>query len=222
MKKTTLVLAIGASLVGCSKSSSTSSKGATQAQNDAKAKTLWAGYDLAAELPRLAGKWQVRTSWGKNKMATWTVSGAAVTSVKGDKTVKGTLIMRNPGTISLKQPDGLTNHYSYARDGDKIWIGMGTGGVKQGEHYYLGLDRGLLTFDGKTCSYHKLKFSSFGPQAEFEAPQAVKCAIEGDQLKYQEPKFMKKGEFDERSVRIVGTALLDDQLFNDHLIVKAP
>ncbi|MEZ4431646.1 MAG: hypothetical protein R3F65_04475 [bacterium] len=125
-----------------------------------------------------------------------------------------------PGQLGVKTGD-MTSYYAFARDGDKLWIGLGDGGVKAGDRYYIGADRGLVVYDGTTCRYHGKKLGFGGPTA-FDAPVDVKCELQtaADQtvLHYQVPRFMKDGEFDDQQIRVVGAALLDDQLQSEHLV----
>ncbi len=185
---------------------------------------MWPGVDLDAELKRLEGEWQVKTGFGKGGTETWAVEGDAVTITKSDGTTAlGKLKFEMPGRVGVKVGD-MTSFYAYARDGDTTWIGLGTGGVKAGDTLYVAAARGLVKFDGKTCTYHDRKMS-FGGAVEFKDPVEVKCSVqEGGgkaALNYQVPRFMKEGEFDEKSVDIVGTALLNSQLQSGHEVKPA-
>lgn len=224
----TLTMALGLAAAGCGKKDETPSTPATADKAapgtpaaPTKKATPWDAYDLDAELARLEGTWQVRTSAGGRTADTWVINGDQVTITRPDGTTAlGKLVMPMPGQLGVKTGD-MTSYYAFARDGDTLWIGLGDGGVKVGDRYYIGADRGVVAFDGTTCRYHGKKLG-FGGPAEFEAPVDVKCALQtaGDQtvLHYQVPRFMKAGEFDDQQVRVVGTALMNEQLEREHRV----
>lgn len=175
---------------------------------------LWAGVDLAGELKRLDGKWTVKSSFGGTD--TWDVKDGKVTitSAKGE-TKLGTLTLTMPGRVGVKEPN-MTTYYSYARNGDTLYLGLGKAGVKAGDLYLVGTNRGLVRFDGKACTYHEKKMSFGDKPIEFKASKPVKCSVQagGDKtlFNYQVPKFMKDGEFDDKSMHVIGDALLDQQM----------
>lgn len=184
----------------------------------------WPGVDLAGELKRLEGKWQVKTGFGKAGADTWEVKGDSVTITKADGTVElGKLKFEMPGRVGVKVGD-MTSYYAYARNGETTWIGLGTGGAKAGDTLYVAESRGLVKYDGKACSYLNRKMS-FGGPIEFDAPVEVKCEVQEGGGKavfnYAVPRFMKEGEFDEKSVEIVGEALLNSQLQSGHEVKPA-
>lgn len=226
----TLTMALGLAMTGCGKKEETptppaaapTDKAPTAAQPAAPKPTLWEGHDLNAELARLEGTWQVRTNAGGRDADTWAITGDQITITRPDGTTQlGKLLMPMPGQLGVKTGD-MTSFYAYARDGERLWIGLGDGGVKVGDRYFVGADRGVVAFDGTTCRYHGKKLG-FGGPIEFEAPVEVKCAIQtgGDQtvLHYQVPRFMKDGEFDDEQIRVVGTALMNEQLEKEHLVI---
>lgn len=218
------VLALGLA-AGCDKKAEGGGEGkGGEAKAEPSAKSPFAGFDPAAELKALQGKWKVTERFGQKEPDTWTIEGDKVTKVgpKGEK--KGTLAVTKPGELAVKEGD-MTSYLAYARNGSDIWIGLGTGGVKAGDTYYVGEDRGVVAFDGKTCKYHKQKMSFGGGPKTFEAPTDVKCSVatEGDKtiLKYQAPDPFKKGELGEASIEVIGTALVNEQLGGSHKVVKA-
>jgi hypothetical protein len=188
---------------------------AKPAAKPAGGNALWAGVDLAAEMKRLEGKWTVKPSFGKG-MDTWEVKGDAVTitTAKGE-TKLGKLKLDMPGRVGIKEPN-MTTYYSYARNGDTVYLGLGKAGVKAGDTYIVGTNRGLVRYDGTACTYHEKKMSFGDKPVEFKAAKPVKCSVQaaGDKslFHYQVPKFMKDGEFDDKSIHVVGTALLDQQM----------
>jgi hypothetical protein len=176
---------------------------------------LWAGLDLSAEATRLQGKWKVKTAFGGDPDV-WDVKDnkITITTAKGE-TKLGTLKLDMPGRIGIKETS-MTTYYSYTRNGDDVYVGLGRAGVKLGDRYIVSTNRGLVRFDGKVCTYHEKKMSFGNKPLAFKAAITVQCSLQagGDKalLNYQVPKFMKEGEFDEKSIAIVGDALLDDQM----------
>ncbi|MCA9538545.1 MAG: hypothetical protein KC620_06635 [Myxococcales bacterium] len=186
---------------------------------------IWGTYDLAAELGKLAGKWKVKSSFGQKEPDTWQVEGDKVTiTTAGGETKLGKLMMPMPGSLAVKEGD-MTSYYGYARDGETLYIGLGTGGVKVGDSYFVGASRGVVAFDGTKCAYHAKKMGFGDGPVEFEAPVDVQCSVQAAAdkgvLHYQVPRFMKEGEFDDKQIAIVGEALINDQLQSDHKVEKA-
>lgn len=183
---------------------------------------VWGAYDIAAELARLDGTWQVRTQVGGRTADTWKVEGGLVTITKPDGTTEAAkLVMPMPGQLGVKSGNS-TSYYAYARDGESLWIGLGDGGVKVGDRYLVAADRGMVAFDGAACAFHKKKMSFGGGATEFEVPVEVKCALQeaGEQtvLHYQTPRFMKEGEFEDHQIAVRGTALMNEQLQKEHAV----
>lgn len=189
-------------------------------ESKAAGNPLWPGVDLAAEAKRLEGTWKVKTAFGGDA-DTWEVKGDKVTikTAKGE-TKLGTLRFDMPGRIGVKETN-MTSYYSYARNGADLYLGLGRAGLKAGDRHIVSTSRGLVIFDGKDCKYHEKKMSFGGKAVEFKDAKAVKCGLQtgGDKavLNYQVPRFMKEGEFDDKSIEIVGDALLDAQMKGNKL-----
>lgn len=176
---------------------------------------LWTGLDLSAEAKRFEGKWTIKSAYG-SEPDVWDVKGDKITVTNGKGETKlGTLTLDMPGRIGIKEPS-MTTYYSYTRDGDDMYIGLGRAGMKLGETYLVSTNRGLVRFDGEACTYHEKKMSFGETPLAFKDPVTVKCSLQvgGDKslLNYQVPKFMKEGEFEDKSIFVVGDALLDEQM----------
>ncbi len=220
-------LATCALTLGCNTSTPSGENSATTGKSLAekaakKSATLFPGFDPQADLKSLEGKWLVNARFNQKVPAVWTVTGNKLVSVTGDKTTESTLSIPYPGQLKMSMGDNSATFLGYTHDGDKKWIGLGRGGFKVGENYYVAVMRGVVHFDGKTCKYLKEKMSFGDDPVRFEEGTPVKCSVDGAKFKYQVPKFMKDGEFQDRWVNIVGNALLDDQRQKDHSVVKAP
>lgn len=176
---------------------------------------LWTGLDLAAEGKRLQGKWKVKTAFGGDPDV-WEIKDdkITVTTAKGE-TKLGTLKLDMPGRIGIKETN-MTSYYSHTRNGDDVYVGLGRAGFKLGDQFLVSTNRGLVRYDGKTCTYHEKKMSFGDKPLQFKDPVTVKCSLQEAADKavfnYQVPKFMKEGEFDDKSINVVGDALLDDQM----------
>ncbi len=181
----------------------------------------FAGFDPKAEIEALQGTWKVKDSAFAKDPSTWKVAGEQVTITKGDEIKKGKLEVVYPGELAVVQESGggtSRSYYAYARSGGDVYIGLGTAGVKRGDAYLVG-DDGVVVLKAKACKYFKKKM--FGG---FEDPTAVKCEVkqEGDKqvFSYQVPDKFKKGELTQKTVDVVGEALLNQQM-QGHKAVKA-
>lgn len=198
-----------------SKSAASAASKAPAEKAAPKGNPLWPGVDLAAEAKRLEGTWKIKTAFGGDA-DTWEVKGDKVTikTAKGE-TKLGTLRFDMPGRIGVKEPN-MTSYYSYSRNGDDLYVGLGRAGIKAGDRHIVSTSRGLVIFDGKACHYHEKKMNFGGGPVEFKDAKPVKCSLQagGDKalLNYQVPRFMKDGEFDDKSIEVVGEALLDAQM----------
>ncbi|MFT7578739.1 MAG: hypothetical protein ACI9MR_000397 [Myxococcota bacterium] len=182
-----------------------------------------AGFDATAELAHLNGKWNVKTRFGQKAPSVWTVENGAVTAVDGEKTTKGELKMDFPGRIKLvvKEKGGeSSSHYSYTRNGDTLYLGLGAGGIKIGDVYFGSDSKGFARFDGKACKFHETKMSFGNKPVSFKPAADITCKVEGSKFTYQTPKFGKDAGFEDRTLDIEGTALLSSQL-KKNTITKA-
>ena len=190
-------------------------KGKGGGGGDGDSASFLGGFSVDAEVKALQGSWLVKDSaFGKDK-ATWIIKDTSITIKEGkDAEKKATLVIKYPGVLGVKTGD-MTSFYAYARDGAKVYIGLGDAGVKLGDKYMVGVSgatSGVIVFDGKTCNFHKRDMF----KGLKEKGEPAKCSIADDGgkkvLKYQLPKFMKKDEFEDHSIEIVGNALLNDQM----------
>lgn len=181
---------------------------------------IWPDVDLAQELRLIQGTWKVRPSLGGKAEETWVVDGDQVTITGPDGAESlGKLAFPKPGEVAVKI-GSTTSKYAYARDGEDVWIGLGTGGVRLGDHFYVGEDRGVVVMDGGRCHYHDEKRGFGGSELRFEEPVEVKCSYQEGKTKavvhYETPVFMKDDEREEHQAQVAGRAILNDQLRADH------
>lgn len=179
------------------------------------------GFDPAVELAHLQGRWLVKAGYD-GVQSTWIIEGNTVVSTLGDKATAGRISIRYPGSLAFSG----NNTFAYARDGETLWLGHGVGGAKRGKDYYVGAgfggQHGLVHFDGERCTYQQEKVGRDWAHPQLEAPTQVRCRVDGDTFAYQVPKFMKPGVLEDKTVTVVGEALLNYQLRSAHQIVRAP
>lgn len=226
MRRLLLILVIPAlALVGCEKKSGSGGAAADDSSaadegGPAEGKEAagsgdqrFAGFDPAAEQKALQGSWKVLDSAFAKEPAVWKIEGAQVTITRGDETKQGELEIAFPGELAFVEEAGggkQRSYFAYARSGDKVYIGLGTAGIKRGDTYMLA-DGGVVVFDGEKCHFHKKKM--FGG---WEDPVAVSCKLagEGEQqvLHYEVPDRFKKGEMKKKKVAVIGDLLLNEQM----------
>jgi len=140
---------------------------------------------------------------------------ARLTAARGE-VVEGTLSAISPCEVKLTLPSGMATSWNLARDGDQLWLGLGGAGVRLGEGWLVCEERGVILYDGSSCTWHQEGFRPGG----FDAPTPVECSLEEGILSYQVPKFMRDGEHDARSMKIHGKALLSEQMESDHAVER--
>lgn len=199
----TLVVAFMAAavLTGCkSKDTESGKKTATEKNVDPLA-----DWKPEEELKKIQGTMYVEG----NK---WVVDGDKVSITRGSKTKEGTLELTYPCQIRVLTPMGgganSIDKYGYARNGEDIYIGFGTMGMKFGDKYIAG-KRGAILFDGKECQYFARQLG----MKRLDSPVDVKGGLTEKEGKtyfeFEIPDRFTKGEFDSFSLEVVGTALLD-------------
>jgi hypothetical protein len=174
---------------------------------------LYGSFDPAAELKALEGTWEVKDSLSKT--STWEISGNKLKRISGDQVEEGTIEVPYPGKVAfVQQKGGGTEkaYYGFTRNGGDVFIGLGKAGVKKGDRYMLAVD-GLLVMQGATCKYYERDMFKDGFKDE---AVEVKCEVkqEGDKqvLAYETPDRFKKGEMQAGTMKIMGEALVDDQM----------
>jgi len=181
---------------------------------------LFGTIDVGAELSALSGSLTVRPHLGGSTDERWLVAGDSVTITKPDGTTESaTLEYQRPGELSVavQQDDGtMRSHYAYARDGERIFIGLGQSGQVSDGRYIVRLSDGYVIGDGSACRYHQ---RNRGFEVTFdEAGVEVTCRVEGETLHYSYPDRYS-GETREGQITIDGSALVSDQL-RAHLISR--
>jgi len=214
-----LLIAICFTVTHCGKSSEQPSKVVTEGTNaavePAKAAAIeekaapvenpFGAYDSEEEIKFLQG------SWKRKSGDVWKVEGKHVAITSNDKIFPGELDASVPGQLGVAQKydDSIsTEFHGYARNGDDVYIGMGkTGVVRDG--LYMVADSGVVVYDGKTCvSYKKDLFTK-----KFKKNKEVICSVseDGKTFYYQTPGFLANDPPKDKTIEIVGNALLDDQ-----------
>lgn len=171
-------------------------------------KKIFGDWDGAAELKKLQGTLKVKDNISSIR-STWIVKGDSVTIITSD-TTKAKLDLSVPCRIAVVESiagGSSSSIYGYARNGEDIYIGLGTSGMKVGDLYLIGKD-GVVAYDGKVANYYAQK--RLGEKG-FEEAVKVNAEINGNKLTFEVPNRYKKGELEQHTVEIVGTALLNEQ-----------
>lgn len=205
-------------MTGCQEKNSAegSDKGKKSAKSETvapKKKGVFGDWNGAEELKQMQGTLKFRR-------ATWTVEGNKVTITDGAKTKEATLDLSIPCKLKVTEEmaGGGTSSdiYGYARNGEDLYIGLGTTGMKVGDLYLIYKGGGVLVYDGTNANYYAEK--RFGEKG-FEEAVKVTASIEDKTITFEIPDRYKKGELKQYKVEIVGTALLNDQA-KGNLITK--
>ncbi|MBW1810806.1 MAG: hypothetical protein JRJ87_21620 [Deltaproteobacteria bacterium] len=224
-----IVVILGLLIVagGCDK------KGGGDSDNPAavesKGHPVWGEYDLSSKLKILQGKSIMKLNAqslvkieGMRKLMEdmiFEVKGSEVTiTAEKGETVKGAIKVKSPCEVEFTVGGQPKAQFQLVQSGKDAWFGLGGAGTKLGSGYIVCVQFGFVTYDGKKCTYHK---SKVGRQTEFKT-QEVKCSLEGEQFKFQIPKFMKEGEFEDKTLKVVGEVLLSEQMETDHKVRPAP
>lgn len=218
-----LMVAVG----GCDKKDGGGGEGA--AVSGSSGHPVWGDYDLSKKLDILQGKKIMKLhapalikSEGMRKMQEdmiFEVKGAevTVTAEKGE-VVKGQLKVTSPCGVEFLENGQPKAQFNFVDNGKDAWFGLGGAGTKLGNGYIICDGFGFVTWDGQKCTHYK---SRPGQGDVFET-QAVKCSLAGDQFKYQLPKFMREGEFEDKALKVVDGVLLSEQMETDHKVRPAP
>lgn len=200
------VLVATSIMTGCNdKDSQAGKKAATTTE---KKVDVLANWKPAEELKTIQGTLTVEGS-------KWVVKGDKVTVTSRTKTSEATLDLSNPFEVrvvkALAGGGTSADIYGFARNGDAIYIGSGTSGMKFGDLYMVGKN-GVVVYDGKTCNHYAEK--RFGDKG-FEKPVEIKGGVtkkDGKEyFNFELPDRFNKGAFKKYSLEVVGTAILDDQ-----------
>jgi hypothetical protein len=156
-------------------------------------------------------KWDGTWVAGADLHQVWTVKGSDLTIIDKDgKEEKRKLHVVSPCEVAVDEDKGggatMTSYYTYAWEGDKLYLGMGAGGFKKGEDAIVcsvNLDRSTYVIRGGKCEACK---SDMMTKAWKCAPSD--CSIKGD-------VFDAADTFDKdkrRSVPVKGDMVLSEQL----------
>lgn len=194
-------------MTGCKKDDSASAKG--------KKEDILATWKPAEELQKIQGSITVDGS-------KWVVNGDKVTITSNTTTKEATLDLSEPCQLKVVQDLGggafSSDIYGYARNGEDIYIGSGTAGIKFGDIYMVGKD-GAVVFDGTVCNYFAEQLGMKGFKAPIEVEGGLTDKEGKKYFNFALPDSFRKGEFRKYSLEVVGTALLDEQ-FADNLIQR--
>jgi len=210
---------------GCGKKSSGDSDRDSPAAVESKSHPVWGKYDLSSKLKILQGKSIMKLNAqslvkikGMRKVMedmTFEVKGSKVTiTAEKGEIVKGELKVTSPCEVEFTVGGQRKALFQFVQSGKNAWFGLGGAGTKLGSGYIVCAPWGLVTYNGKKCTYHKRKS---GRRTRFET-QEVKCSLEGEQFNYQIPKLVEEYEFGDKTLKVVGDALLTKQMETEHKV----
>ena len=165
--------------------------------------------DAAAVQAKLQGPWVLKNVAYAGSVEAWEVKGDKVRiwDSKQHKESTATLSLASPCQLMLKSGSDAagweTSYLTFAFDGDKLYLGLGQAGVKQGDAIIACTSRGTFVMKGTDCKVYKENFG------HWEAQDGAKCALEGDTLKVSAP-----GDASASELKLQNTILLDEQLRN--------
>jgi len=229
-----VLLVVVVALGGCDKKSDSGGEGATASASGSSGHPVWGDYDLSKKLDILQGKKTMKLnapslikSEGMRKLQEdmiFEVKGAEVTiTAEKGEVAKGQLRVTSPCNAEFLENGQPKAQFNFVDNGKDAWFGLGGAGTKLGNGYIICDGFGFVTWDGKKCTHHKSRpGSGRHGQGDLFETQEVKCSLEGDQFKYQLPKFMKEGEFEDKSLKVVDGVLLSEQMETDHKVRPAP
>lgn len=134
------------------------------------------GVDLAPIASKLEGTWVVGGS-SLGQKAAWKVEGNKVTVFEGGKEKSAELVIVAPCRLKVVEKSGggtTSTSTNFAFDGDKLWLGLGSSGVKMGDKVFACVSSDVYVLSGDKCQKWKLAMFDKWEQSEAE------CAIGDD------------------------------------------
>jgi hypothetical protein len=152
-----------------------------------------------------SARWQGAWVAGRDIRQAWDVKGGDVTTWDGEKEEKQQLIIESGCKVKVKRslPGGASETYSYSAvwDGDQLYLGMGSAGIKKGDDYLICASSDVYTLKGGKCSKWKEDFMRPGTWKE----EPAECSVAGDVFKIPAKDWPVE-------LKIVNNVLLNDQM----------
>lgn len=195
-----VILAALVLAVGCKKEETTPA-GETKAEavQPEKKSGPFADFDLDSVKKRLQGAWVIRGQ-------AWEISGDQIKIFDGKEEKTRKLEIVAPCKIGLvnKTERGTTTDFlKYTTDGEKVYVGMGNAGVRQGDKIAACGFNAVLVHSGDKCTAFKEDFHGGWKDEPGE------CKIE---KKGEEEMFVYKAGMARGGLKIAGDALLSGQM----------
>jgi hypothetical protein len=165
--------------------------------------------DAAGVQAKLQGAWVLKNVAYAGSVEAWEIKGDKIRMWDGkqSKESTATLSLSSPCQLALKSGSDAagweTTYATFAFDGDKLYLGLGQAGVKQGDAIIACTSRGTFVMKGTDCKVYKENFG------HMEAQDGAKCALEGDTLKVSAP-----GDSSASELKVQNSVLLDEQMRN--------
>lgn len=134
------------------------------------------GVDLSGLASKLQGSWVVGGS-SLGMKAAWKVEGDKVTIFEGGKEKTAELQIFAPCRLKVVEKSGggtMSTSTNFAFDGDKLWLGLGSAGVKMGDKVFACVSADVYVLAGDKCVKWKQAMFDKWEQSEAE------CSIGDD------------------------------------------
>jgi len=162
--------------------------------------------DAPAIQGKLQGAWVIKNAGSLGSSEAWEIKGDQVKiwDSKQNKETTGKLTIETPCTASVKvgsdQKGWETTTYTYGWDGDKLHVGLGQAGVKQGNKIVACTSGGVFVSEASGCKQYRQDFD------HWQASDG-KCIVDGETFK----AAATSGDTYEHQLKVKGDTLLDDQ-----------
>jgi hypothetical protein len=159
----------------------------------------FADFDLGSVQSKLQGAWVIRGQ-------AWEVSGDQVKIFDGEKEKARKLEIVSPcqiGLVNKTERGTSTDYLKYTTDGEKVFVGMGNAGMRQGDKIVACGFNATLVHQGDKCTAFKQ-----GMRGDWES-EPGECKIE---KKGEEEIFTFKAGMARGGLKIAGDALFSAQM----------
>lgn len=167
------------------------------------------GFDLAAIRDKLQGAWLIGGSAFSSIPHIWFVQGDSMVIVDGRQNqTKNSYRLLSPCELKTIGEGNLGTWHSFVIDGDTLYAGLGSSGVKQGSKTVACFAAGTYVRDGDSCV--KWTREPFGEGWQSEPGD---CAYEADgAVFYGDDTNSKRKIYGKEKLKVHGDVLMTDQM----------
>lgn len=188
-----------------------------QSEDDEQLHPIWGAWTPDDDLEALQGEWNVSGSPGPDEH--WKIDGdTVVVESDGESPKEGTIELPHPGVVQFvveSNGGSMTTTYSFAREGDDLYLGLGHSGVVLSDRYVFRRANHLLVYRDGECTYHdEDRFDGFD-----EEGQTIDCELVDDEetkrLVYTDPDGQSYTR--DQRIEVGDEAITDGQLRGSRL-----